>query len=249
VLAVATGDEDEVYGVNDRAQLAHANAILWERKRQDLMRGGVTLLDPSTTYVMPEVEIESDVVLQPGCHVLGRTRIGSGTEIGPNSYVVDSTVGNECRVWLSVLEGARVGNQVRIGPFSHLRPGAVIEDGAVLGNYAEVKASRIGPGVQMHHFSYIGDSEVGARTNVGAGTITANFDGVDKHRTTIGSDVKIGSDTVFRAPVSVGDGAVTGAGSIVTKDVRPGYVVVGMPARHIRQVRGAHGTNPGGQDG
>jgi bifunctional UDP-N-acetylglucosamine pyrophosphorylase / glucosamine-1-phosphate N-acetyltransferase len=241
VLAVLTEDEDEVLGINDRVDLARAEAILRRRTLEGLLRAGVTIVDPATTYVDPEVEIASDVVVEPGCHLLGTTRIAADCQIGPNSYIVDSEVGEGSRVWLSVLEGARVGQRVQIGPMSHLRPGAVIEDEANLGNYAEVKASRIGSGTQMHHFSYIGDAELGERVNIGAGTITVNFSSETraKSRTTVDDDASIGSDTMLVAPVHVGEGAMTGAGSVVTRDIPAGEVWVGAPARRLRNRRGA----------
>src|SRR5262249_47307405 len=150
-------------------------AILRRRKIEELLQSGVTIVDPATTYIEPEVVIEPDTIVQPGCHLLGQTRIAGDCEIGPNTFVADSEIGAGSRVWFSVLERARVGQSVSIGPFSHLRPGAVIEDGVNLGNYAEVKASRIGSGTQMHHFSYVGDADIGERVNVAAGTVTVNF--------------------------------------------------------------------------
>ena len=150
IQATLTQDEEEVLGVNDRLQLADANAVARRRKIDDLLRGGVTIVDPGATYIEPEVTIEADAVIQPGCHLRGTTRIAHDCEIGPNAYLVDTMVGAGSRVWFSVLEGAVVGERVSIGPFSHLRPGAVIEDEVTLGNYAEVKASRIGAGTQMH---------------------------------------------------------------------------------------------------
>jgi bifunctional UDP-N-acetylglucosamine pyrophosphorylase/glucosamine-1-phosphate N-acetyltransferase len=185
------------------------------------------------------VVVEPDVVIQPGCHLRGRTRIGSDCEVGPNSYVLDSEIGAGSRVWYSVLEGATVGERVSIGPFSHLRPGAVIDDDVTLGNYAEVKASHIGAGTQMHHFSYVGDADVGQRVNIAAGTITVNFNSEtgEKSRTQVDDDASIGSDTMLVAPVHVGERAMTGAGAVVTHDVPPAEVWIGAPARPLRRRR------------
>jgi len=237
VRAVLTEDEQEVHGVNDRLQLAEAEAILRRRTLEALMRSGVTIVDPATTFIDPEVEIEPDVVIRPGCHLRGATRIARDCEIGPNSYVVDSTVGPGSRVWFSVVERATVGERVSIGPFSHLRPGAVIEDQATLGNYAEVKNSRIGARTQMHHFSYVGDADIGAGVNIGAGTITVNFSSETgaKSRTVVEDDASLGSDTLLVAPVQVGQGAMTAAGAVVTHDVPSGEVWVGAPARPHRR--------------
>jgi bifunctional UDP-N-acetylglucosamine pyrophosphorylase/glucosamine-1-phosphate N-acetyltransferase len=237
VHAVLTQDEDEVHGVNDRVQLAEAHAILRRRVLADLMHSGVTIIDPVATYIEPEVKIEPDVVIHPGCHLQGRTRIAHDAEIGPNTIVLNSEIGAGSRVWMSVLEGAVVGEGVEVGPNSHLRPGAVIEDEAKIGNYAEVKASRIGAGTQMHHFSYVGDADVGRRVNIAAGTITANFDSESgaKSRTEIGDDASIGSDTILVAPVRIGPGAMTGAGSVVTHDIPAGEVWLGAPARPHRR--------------
>ena len=234
VLAVEAEDSAEVMGVNDRVQLAEADRIVRERICRELMLRGVTIVDPRFTYIGKDVSVGVDTVIHPGTHLRGRTSIGERCEIGPNSVIVDSAIGNDCTVFASVLEGAEVADRVSVGPFSHLRPGARIASGARLGNYAEVKNSSIGEGVQMHHFSYMGDAEVGAGTNVGAGTITCNFDGNRKHRTKIGKGVFLGSDTMLRAPVELGDGSATGAGSVVTRDVPAGKVAVGVPARVIR---------------
>jgi bifunctional UDP-N-acetylglucosamine pyrophosphorylase/glucosamine-1-phosphate N-acetyltransferase len=240
VRATLTEDEQEVHGVNDRQQLAEANAILRRRTLDDLLRSGVTIVDPATTYIEPEVEIEPDVIIQPGCHLRGRTRIAHDCEIGPNSYLLDSVIGAGSRVWFSVLEGASVGQGVSIGPFSHLRPGAVIEDDVELGNYAEVKASRVGSGSRMHHFSYVGDADVGQRVNIGAGTITVNYSSETgtKSRTIVADDASLGSDTLLVAPVQVGAGAMTAAGAVVTHDVPSGEVWIGAPARVHRRRRG-----------
>jgi bifunctional UDP-N-acetylglucosamine pyrophosphorylase / glucosamine-1-phosphate N-acetyltransferase len=247
VRATLTHDEEEVLGVNDRLQLAEANAVLRRRTFEGLMRAGVTIVDPATTFIEPEVHIEPDTVIQPGCHLRGRTRIARDCEIGPNTYAIDSEIGASSRVWYSVLEGATVGERVNIGPFSHLRPGAVIEDEANLGNYAEVKASRIGAGTQMHHFSYVGDADIGERVNIAAGTITVNYDPETKRksRTVVEDDAAVGSDTMLVAPRRVGKGAITAAGAVVTHDVPDGEVWVGAPARYRRPRR----SEPPGADG
>jgi bifunctional UDP-N-acetylglucosamine pyrophosphorylase/glucosamine-1-phosphate N-acetyltransferase len=239
VLATLTENEEEVLGVNDRAQLAHASAVIRRRKIDELLGLGVTIVDPATTYIEPEVFVEPDAVIQPGCHLRGRTRIARDCDIGPNTFVIDSEIGAGSRVWFSVVEGASIGERVSIGPFSHLRRGAEIENDVNLGNYAEVKASRIGSGSQMHHFSYVGDAEVGQRVNIAAGTVTVNFNSEtgDKSRTVIGDDASIGSDTMLVAPVEVGDGAITGAGAIVTHNVPAGEVWLGAPARPHRRRR------------
>jgi bifunctional UDP-N-acetylglucosamine pyrophosphorylase/glucosamine-1-phosphate N-acetyltransferase len=244
--AAQTDSEDEAYGINDRAQLARANAIVRRRILDQLMRDGVTIVDPATTYIEPEVLVDADAVILPGCHLLGRSRVGRDSEIGPNTILVDAEVGSASRVWMSVLEGARVGDRVNVGPFSHLRPGAIVEDDANLGNYAEVKASRIGAGTQMHHFSYVGDAEIGRDVNIGAGTITANFDSEsrDKSRTVVGNNASIGSDTILVAPVNVGPDAITGAGAVVTHDIPAGEVWLGAPARRFRERQQPSGTDP-----
>jgi bifunctional UDP-N-acetylglucosamine pyrophosphorylase/glucosamine-1-phosphate N-acetyltransferase len=224
-------------GVNDRAQLAWAIRILRERINTRLMLGGVTLVDPSTTYIDAEVEIGKDTIVHPGTTIRGLTVIGERCEIGPQSYVVASRVGTGTRVLMSVVEEARLDENVQVGPFSHLRPGADIARDVVLGNYAEVKNSHIGAGTQMHHFSYLGDADVGADVNVAAGTITCNYNAETrvKSRTIVEDGVALGSDTMLVAPVTVGRDALTGAGSVVTRDVPPGTVVVGVPARPVRE--------------
>jgi len=192
--------------------------------------------DPATAYVDADVELAPDVTLEPNVILRGHTRVGEGSRIGAGSQLVDSAVGPRCRVWASVLEGATVEEGTEIGPFSHLRSGSSIGPDVQLGNFAEVKNSRLERGVKQHHMSYLGDAHVGAGTNVGAGTITANYDGVRKHHTEIGKGVFLGVDTMLRAPVTVGDGAKTGAGAVVTRDVPAGMLAVGVPAR-IREIR------------
>jgi bifunctional UDP-N-acetylglucosamine pyrophosphorylase/glucosamine-1-phosphate N-acetyltransferase len=203
------------------------------------MRAGVTMRDPSTVYVDATVEFSTDVTLEPNVSLRGRTVVGEGTTIGAGSHIVDSRIGSQCLVWASVVERSTVEDGASIGPFSHLRPGSHVGRDAEVGNYAEIKNSHLGAGVKQHHMSYLGDAEVGAGTNVGAGTITANYDGARKHRTTIGERVFLGVDTMLRAPITLGDGAKTGAGAVVTHDVPAGKLVVGVPAR-IREATPAN---------
>jgi len=236
VAAYCSEDAAEGMGVNTRRDLANVDAVLRSRVRDRLMDEGVTFLDPGSTSVDATVRIAADAVIARGCVLEGKTTIGTGSLVGPYSVVRDSTIGERCKVELSVIEGATLEDDVRIGPFSHLRPGAYLERGVEMGNFGEVKNARLRSKTKMHHFSYIGDADVGERVNIGAGTITLNYDGVRKHRTEIGDDAFIGSDSLLRAPVRIGKGSVTGAGAVVTKDVPDGMLAVGMPARSIKKV-------------
>lgn len=230
----------EVQQVNDRIGLASAERVLRDRIRRRLMLEGVTLLDPSSTFIDAGVEVAPDTTLLPGVHLMGSTHVGSGCRIGPNAIIHDTVIADRVEVGASTLEGARVAAGVTIGPYCHLRPGAVIEADVHLGNYVEVKNSRVGARTQVGHFSYIGDADIGAGVNIGAGTVTVNYDGVLKHRTEVGDGAFVGSDSLLVAPVRVGDGARTAAGSVVTSDVPDGALVVGVPAR-VRP--GAEGGN------
>jgi bifunctional UDP-N-acetylglucosamine pyrophosphorylase/glucosamine-1-phosphate N-acetyltransferase len=238
VAALEVEDDGRLTGINDRAQLARAE---WDM-RVDLndrwMRAGVTMVDPSTVYLDVGVELAEDVVLEPNVILRGATRVGERTRIAAGSQIVDSVIGPDCTVWASIVERSTVEDHVTIGPFSHLRPGAHVGRRSEIGNYAEIKNSHLGEHVRQHHSSYLGDAEVGADTNVGAGTITANYDGTRKHRTVIGERVFLGVDTMLRAPVTLGDDARTGAGAVVTRDVPAGKLAVGVPAR-IRDPRPA----------
>lgn len=235
VAAHRTSDPAEGLGVNTRADLAAIDMAMRERIRERHMLAGVTFIDPASSSVDATVEIEPDVVIERGTILEGSTRIGTGSRVGPYSILRDTVLGSGCRIEASVLESATCEDDVRVGPFSHLRPGAYLERGVEMGNFGEVKASRLGAGTKMHHFSYVGDAGVGKNVNIGAGTITLNYDGMRKHRTEIGDDAFIGSDSLLRAPVKIGRGATTGAGSVVTKDVPEDTVAVGMPARNIRK--------------
>jgi bifunctional UDP-N-acetylglucosamine pyrophosphorylase/glucosamine-1-phosphate N-acetyltransferase len=236
VGTVTLEDGDEAIGINTREHLAEAEAALRRRINRRWMLAGVTILDPHTTYIEASVTIGQDTTLWPNTMLLGETQIGADCIVGPNSVIRNSHVGNECKILAAHVEHAHIEDHVDIGPFAHLRKDAHLGEGVHMGNFGEVKASTLGPGVKMGHFSYIGDATIGANVNIGAGTITANYDGKNKNKTVIEEDVFIGSDTMLVAPLKIGKGARTGAGSVVTKDVPPNTVVVGIPARAIRKV-------------
>lgn len=231
--AIVTADAplDDVYGVNNRVHLAEAETILRRRVAARHMLAGVTIVDPATTYIEDTVEIGADTTIWPGCVLRGATAIGRHCTIGPYSQIVDSVLADGCRVVYSVLEQARMDAHAEIGPFGHLRKGAHLGERVHMGNFGEVKDSYLGAGAKMGHFSYIGNAEVGANVNIGAGTITCNYDGVHKSKTVIGDNAFIGSDTMLVAPVSVGEGARIGAGAVVTHDVPEHATAYGVPAR------------------
>jgi bifunctional UDP-N-acetylglucosamine pyrophosphorylase/glucosamine-1-phosphate N-acetyltransferase len=231
VEAMVATDTEEVLGINSRVHLAEAESVLRRRINEGWMLAGVTIVDPTTTYIEPGVTLGKDTVIWPNTHLRGETTIGEGCDIGPGTIIVDCQIGDHCRVLASVLEQAVMENDSDIGPFGHLRKGARLCEGAHMGNFGEMKNSTLGPGAKMGHFSYLGDAQVGPGANIGAGTITCNYDGVKKHRTLIEEDAFIGSDTMLVAPVRVGKEAKTGAGSVVTRDVPDGAVAYGVPAR------------------
>ena len=236
VEVVTIADVGEVQGINTRVHLARMERILRERINEQLMLAGVTLLDPASTYVEAEVQVGQDTVIYPNTLLQGHTVIGRRCIIGPNSIVRDTRIGDDCRVVASVLEEALLEEGVEIGPFGHLRPGAHLAKGVHMGNYGEVKNAYLGPGTKMGHFGYIGDAQVGADVNIGAGTITCNYDGQRKHRTVIGDDAFIGSGTMLVAPVTLGKGAKIGAGSVVTHDIEENTLAYGVPARPKRRL-------------
>jgi len=236
VNAISLEDFNEAIGINTRVHLSEAEAILRERINRQWMEYGVTLIDPATTYIAPTVRIGRDTTIGPNTHLRGDTIIGEETVIGPNCIIEDSAIGNKCTVLSAVIEGAIVEDGVSMGPFAHLRKGAHLMKGVHMGNFGEVKDSTLHPGVKMGHFSYIGNADIGENTNIGAGTITCNFDGIHKNPTVIGANVFIGSDTMLVAPLNIGENARTGAGSVVTHDIPAGVVVVGVPARPHKKV-------------
>jgi bifunctional UDP-N-acetylglucosamine pyrophosphorylase/glucosamine-1-phosphate N-acetyltransferase len=231
VQALKCDDSREAIGINTRVHLAEAEAVLRERVNTAWMLAGVTLVDPASTYIDPDVKIGADTTIWPNTYLRGQTTIGEGCNLGPDTIIEDSQVGDQCRILASYLENAVLEEQVRMGPFCHLRPGAHLARGVKMGNFGEVKGSYLGEGVHMGHFSYIGDAQIGAHTNIGAGTITCNFDGAHKFKTEIGENAFIGSDTMLVAPLKIGARARTGAGSVVTHDVAEDETVVGVPAR------------------
>jgi bifunctional UDP-N-acetylglucosamine pyrophosphorylase/glucosamine-1-phosphate N-acetyltransferase len=235
VESMVSKDPNEGMGVNDRVQLAQAEATLRRRICERWMREGVTIQDPATTYIDADAVIGQDTLILPNTIIQGATRIGKNCAIGPGSFIRASSIGDRCRVTASFIEESTLEPDVDVGPFSHLRQRTHVESHAHIGNFAEVKESRLKQGVKMGHFGYVGDASVGANTNLGAGLVTCNFDGVDKHRTEIGDNAFIGSDTMLVAPVKVGDGASTGAGSVVTKDVPNNRLAVGVPARILEK--------------
>jgi bifunctional UDP-N-acetylglucosamine pyrophosphorylase/glucosamine-1-phosphate N-acetyltransferase len=237
VQALNLEDPREGIGVNSRVHLAEAEAVLRERINHAWMLKGVTIIDPPRTYIETDVRIGQDTVIWPDTYLLAGSEVGSDCSIGPNTYISGGQIGDNCRVFASVVEEAIVEQEVEIGPFAHLRKGSHLASGVHMGNFGEVKNSYLGPGTKMGHFSYVGDAQIGSDVNIGAGTVTCNFDGEKKNATVIQSGVFIGSDTMLVAPVSLGEGARTGAGSVVTKDVPPYTLAVGVPARSIRKLK------------
>lgn len=231
VIGVNTSDSDEVIGVNNRVHLSEAETILRRRVNHALMLSGVTIIDPATTYIDEGVQIGMDTVILPNTTLRGKTVIGQDCVIGPDTLIESCTIGDSCEIRQSVLEFATLENDVDMGPFGHLRKGAYLEEGVHMGNFGEVKSSRLGKGTRMGHFSYIGDAEIGEDVNIGAGTITVNYDGVNKHKTKIGKRSFIGSDTMLIAPIEVEEDAATAAGSVVNKKVPTGHIAIGVPAR------------------
>jgi bifunctional UDP-N-acetylglucosamine pyrophosphorylase/glucosamine-1-phosphate N-acetyltransferase len=236
VQGLMVSDVDEVMGINTRAELAKATGLLNKRILNGLMQNGVTIIDPASTYIDSGVSIGHDTIVYPGSYISGNTSIGAGCSIGQGAGISDSTIGDNSTIKaFSVIEESSIGSNSSIGPFAHLRPGNVIRDNCRIGNFVELKKSTLGKGSKANHLSYLGDSVIGRDVNIGAGTITCNYDGLKKHTTTIKDKAFIGSDTQLVAPVTVGKGAYIGSGTTVTKDVPPhSLVITRAPERVIK---------------
>ena len=227
VAAILCEDFTETLGVNDRIQLAEAAAILRDRVAERHMRNGVTILDPSSTWIDDTVAIATDVTILPGCAILGSTAIASGAVIGPRTTLQDCAVNSGAVIRESNCTGSEIGADANVGPYTFLRAGTILANESKAGAFVEIKNSQVGTGSKVPHLSYVGDATIGEGTNIGAATIFVNYDGVEKHRTEIGDHVRIGSDTMLVAPITVGDGAYTAAGSVIIEDVPPGAIGVG----------------------
>ncbi|MGH2410780.1 MAG: bifunctional UDP-N-acetylglucosamine diphosphorylase/glucosamine-1-phosphate N-acetyltransferase GlmU, partial [Chloroflexota bacterium] len=242
-LAVMTGGlPEEVLGINDRAALAGAERVMRRRIARRLMEAGVTLIDPATAYIAADAAIGQDTIIEPNVWIDHGVTIGERCRIGANSRVVASSIGDDCKIDSSVIEYAELESQVSVGPFAHLRAGTAVGRNVRIGNFAELKNSSLGAGTKMGHFSYLGDAVVGAGVNIGAGAVTANYDGTNKYPTTIGDHAFIGVGSMLRAPLSLGAHSVTGAGSVVLHDVASGITVAGVPARPISRSARSEGS-------
>ncbi len=226
ISVMVAPDSTNFIGINSRAHLAQANTVMRGEICERLMDSGVTIIDPATMYIDDEVEIGQDTIIYPDTHITGQTRVGSGCTIGPNTFVSDSVIGNRTTIVYSVVKGAEVMDDCNVGPYSHLRPGSVVMRGGKVGSFCEIKKSVIREGAKVPHLSYVGDADIGANANVGAGTITCNYDGFNKHKTVVGEGSFIGSDTMLVAPVKIGKNATTGAGSVISKDVPDGALAI-----------------------
>lgn len=233
IETVPAEDPEELIGINTRVHLAEAGKILRRRINKELMLSGVSLIDPDTVYIESDVKIGQDTVILPNTFLQGETSIGINCQIGPDTRIFMSQIGDSCEIEFSVIEESIIENGVDIGPFSHLRKGTHIGPGVHIGNFGEIKDSYLGEGTKVGHFSYLGNAQIGKNVNIGAGTITCNYDGHKKHQTVIRDGVFVGSDSMLVAPLELGENSTTGAGSVVTKDVPPDTVVAGIPARII----------------
>jgi bifunctional UDP-N-acetylglucosamine pyrophosphorylase/glucosamine-1-phosphate N-acetyltransferase len=233
-VATVQASAEVALGINDRVQFAEAEAVLRDRIRKRHMLAGVTIQEPHTVAIDEDVQIGQDTTILPYSLILGRTVIGADCEIGPSAVITNAEIADRVKIRSSTVTDTSIGDDTDVGPYSHLRRGTRIGARVHVGNYGEIKSAVIDDSAKIGHFSYIGDAHIGANTNIGAGTVTCNFDGVNKHHTEVGSNVFVGSDSMLIAPITIGDGATLGAGSVVTKDVAAGATVVGVPARQIK---------------
>jgi bifunctional UDP-N-acetylglucosamine pyrophosphorylase/glucosamine-1-phosphate N-acetyltransferase len=227
VSALLTEDFTEVLGVNDRSQLSVCTYVMHSRINEALMLSGVSFVDPMSTWVDITAEIDVDVQIEPGCAIKGKTKIGKSAVIGPRTTLIDCEVGSGAQVLESHCESSVIGSDATVGPFAHLRGGTVLASNVKVGSFVEIKNSRVGEASKVPHLSYVGDATIGTESNIGAATVVVNYDGVEKHQTVIGDHVRIGSDSMLVAPVTIGDGAYTAAGSVITEDVPPGALGIG----------------------
>lgn len=235
-VEVYTAEDDSFLVMpNNRADIADASSVIQYRILNELMNKGVSIIDPRRTYIEHGVKIARDVTIYPDTYIMGNTTIGRNSEIGPMTTITNSNIGANVKITMSSLEKARIDAGCVVGPFSHLRPDAHLKKGSKVGNFCEIKKSVIGENSKVNHLSYIGDATLGKKVNIGAGTITCNYDGTHKHKTFIGDNAFIGSDSILVAPVKIGAGTLTGAGSVITRDIPPGQIAMGVPARVIRK--------------
>ncbi len=246
-IGVQLVDNGGAVGVNSRGELARAATVMRRRINERLMDEGVTMLDPSQTFVDVGVRVGRDSVLYPQTYLEGDSRVGLGCVIGPATRIVDSTVADGAQVQFSVVRGSKIGKGASVGPYANIRPGTVLDAGSKAGTFVEIKNSRIGKGSKVPHLSYVGDADIGRDVNIGAATVTVNYDGWDKHRTVVEDDAKVGSDTMLVAPVTVGKGAMTGAGSVITKDVPAG--ALGIERSEQRNIEGFRKRKESGKRG
>lgn len=235
VVAVTVSDPAILMGVNDRAQLAEAERTLRGKVNRGHALAGVTLIDPASTYIGVDVSIGADTIIEPNTYLQGDTSIGSGCRIGPQTKIANSRIGDGAKIYFSQVVEANIGEGVKVGPFANIRPGTELRTGVKIGNFVEVKNAVLGEGVAVSHLTYLGDAEIGARTNIGAGTITCNYDGIAKHRTTVGQDVFVGSNSTLVAPISIGDGALIAAGTVVTHPVPADAFAIGRARQEVKE--------------
>jgi bifunctional UDP-N-acetylglucosamine pyrophosphorylase/glucosamine-1-phosphate N-acetyltransferase len=234
VMAVDADDYQEIMGINNRKQLAAAYSILQRRVKDDWMAAGVTMIDPDSITIDDTVQLDPDVIIEPQTHLRGQTTIGSGSRIGPGSLIENSQIGANVTAFYSVISDSQVADNNRIGPYTHLRGGAQVGEGCRLGNFVELKKTTIGHQTNVSHLSYLGNATLGNNVNIGAGTITANYDGVNKHPTHIGDRVKTGSNSVLVAPVKIGQDVTVAAGSVVTEDVQDDALVIARSRQVVK---------------